>query len=451
MPNRDIRYLGFVVNCDTPSGSNPSRVPNEIWEHIIDFMREEPRTLLACIYVCKAWYARSIQHLTGDSTLSNHNAVLRFARLAQQVNRRRKSAKIYGSEASDGKMKHLSHIALFAAMLAGQNSSGMRELTLGRGVWRAGAIPRSVFLHLSAFSSITKLILRDVTFPSILIVGRLVCSLTSLKFLLLWNLFFSDERRSVPVGSLRAIPPNLRGIKIHWDEKPVYSDVYHVLAATRIIQFCHRLLDHSPGHSDIPLRCIQDRGLQHALECAGNSLKYAQFAFRNSLIETELDVVNTRQLVDQCLNLSRNTSLQKLEIYTSLRLQTIQSSHLLWLPRLLSHVPTSSIREITIVLEEWDWEHAQYRITWRDVIQDAVGLGQICSSIDDLLSAPHYTRLKSVKLIFSLPYRPDLPGGPAELEEYTARVCPKLYARGILKTYVGWLQELQGAPLTHTA
>jgi len=69
-------------------------------------------------------------------------------------------------------------LGLFAAMFAGKMPR-LQTLNIGCGKWVPGEMHMDVFLHLSAFVSITHLRLRDVTFPSVQTFGRLVSAFPS--------------------------------------------------------------------------------------------------------------------------------------------------------------------------------------------------------------------------------------------------------------------------------
>ncbi|PCH36553.1 hypothetical protein WOLCODRAFT_157258 [Wolfiporia cocos MD-104 SS10] len=151
--------IGNFVYCETPSGPHPSRVPIEIWEHILDTFQDQLDVMGVCGRVCRAWRAvsRCYTRTYRFWTLNNPIDVMRFSQLREE----------------DGAIGSLAHIALLVAMLAGNVPRAISQLVLQGGEWVAG-IPQSVFLHLSTFTSIRHLTLFDVTLPSIAVTGGII-------------------------------------------------------------------------------------------------------------------------------------------------------------------------------------------------------------------------------------------------------------------------------------
>ena len=51
------------------------RFPPEIWDHIVDFLHDQPETLKQCCLVSKSWVPRTRTHLFGEIAFSYHNNV----------------------------------------------------------------------------------------------------------------------------------------------------------------------------------------------------------------------------------------------------------------------------------------------------------------------------------------------------------------------------------------
>ncbi|PCH44126.1 hypothetical protein WOLCODRAFT_26500 [Wolfiporia cocos MD-104 SS10] len=116
------------------------------------------------------------------------------------------------SAAEQGKQTSLAHLGAFAAMLAGGHLPRLSSLRIEHGEWTPGAIPHSVFLHLSTFHSVTYLTLYDITLPSITVLLRLVCALDGLKWLYISHLRFLD-RQPPPANRRWAPPPALKNLR----------------------------------------------------------------------------------------------------------------------------------------------------------------------------------------------------------------------------------------------
>ncbi|PCH41670.1 hypothetical protein WOLCODRAFT_58712, partial [Wolfiporia cocos MD-104 SS10] len=167
----------------------------EVWELVINMLRDEPRALMACELVCKRWSKRCqyfLRKLASMSILSDQKEVVVWAKTIHAMSRhghRVKRVHISGDTEHKDNTRSLSHLGTFTAMLAGCLPN-LRELFIKYGHWYAGTIHGNVFLHFTAFSGIVDLRLLDVTFPSIATFGRLICSLRSLCELKLENVSF---------------------------------------------------------------------------------------------------------------------------------------------------------------------------------------------------------------------------------------------------------------------
>ncbi|PCH38777.1 hypothetical protein WOLCODRAFT_57171, partial [Wolfiporia cocos MD-104 SS10] len=186
-------------------------LPIEIWDSIIDCLWDEPKALAACEVVCKAWHTRSQFLIERGGAmlppLTGQREVYRFARFMRAVPRYRQMVRRIGVEGGtakeEGKEKPLAHLGSLAAMIAGFDFPHLEVLLITQGVWLTGAVSDDVFLHLSAFTTITHMALDFVTFPSVTAFGRLVCSLLGLEELGLHEIQFSNpqtpkKRRFVP-------------------------------------------------------------------------------------------------------------------------------------------------------------------------------------------------------------------------------------------------------------
>ncbi|PCH44038.1 hypothetical protein WOLCODRAFT_154085 [Wolfiporia cocos MD-104 SS10] len=127
-----------------------------------------------------------------------------------------------GKQRSRGdNQRSLAHVGTFAAMFAGGHLPRLSALSILDGEWTPGAIPQSVFLHLSSFHSITSLELHDIILPSITVLLRLVCAFDRLQELIIRYLRLLDTR--VPPASRRWAPsPNLKKLTftdLNWPDE----------------------------------------------------------------------------------------------------------------------------------------------------------------------------------------------------------------------------------------
>ncbi|PCH41858.1 hypothetical protein WOLCODRAFT_151895 [Wolfiporia cocos MD-104 SS10] len=209
-----------------------SRIPIEIWDKILRYLRDERETLGIAEEVCKGWYPIScrlkLNHLgTTCRSMEDVHLYLRYIKTIPRQRRSETQVSLWGSAAEEGKQRSrggnqrsdkedseaeedsLAHVGTFAAMFAGGLLPRLSTLEIGWGEWTPGAIPQSVFLHLSSFHSITRLTLHHITVPSITVLLRLVCAFDRLEKLDVYSLRLLDRR--VPPASRRWTPsPSLK-------------------------------------------------------------------------------------------------------------------------------------------------------------------------------------------------------------------------------------------------
>ncbi|PCH36548.1 hypothetical protein WOLCODRAFT_157253 [Wolfiporia cocos MD-104 SS10] len=293
-------------------------VPTDIWAHILDMFKDQLEVMAVCGRVCMTWRAITKRYtrknLDRYKTLRSPAEVLRFSQLRRAGTLHSiKSVTTLGSISDSRTNRSLAHAAAFPAMLAGNVPRMLVELKLEHGEWTAG-IPRSVFLHLTTFTSISKSTLDDVAFPSIDVFDRLVCALSRLKHLHLsgvsfpdaevpdpQNVFshlattitkltlhcvtfpsfdrlvcalprleqlhlsdvsFSDTQAPAPLQKRWITPPNLHQISIYQSPvSPSHSDMLRALAVTKTVACCRHLVIYHDRGCKIPLDSIQDMSL----------------------------------------------------------------------------------------------------------------------------------------------------------------------------------------------
>ncbi|PCH38783.1 hypothetical protein WOLCODRAFT_149723 [Wolfiporia cocos MD-104 SS10] len=177
---------GTVQTMPVPAPPPPasSKVPIEIWEQVIDILWDEPATLRSCLLVCRKWRDRSWYHLRkvgARSILHEREQVHQLAKLVRAAPGYRHALRTMyiGGCQGEREQNGIAHLGVFAAMLAGQLPC-LEKLGIIHGIWRTGSMNAGFFLHLSALSSVTELVLRDVAFPSISIFGRFIWSFPNL-------------------------------------------------------------------------------------------------------------------------------------------------------------------------------------------------------------------------------------------------------------------------------
>ncbi|KZT04992.1 uncharacterized protein LAESUDRAFT_782203, partial [Laetiporus sulphureus 93-53] len=70
-----------------------------------------------------------------------------------------------------------------AAMMLARMLPRLQELYICNAIWQPWAMHKDLFLHLSVFSSVKRLDLRDITFPSLTVFGHVIYALPGLIML----------------------------------------------------------------------------------------------------------------------------------------------------------------------------------------------------------------------------------------------------------------------------
>ncbi|EED85473.1 predicted protein [Postia placenta Mad-698-R] len=171
--------------------------PNEIWLDIFKGLAKEGEydTLERCRVVCRVfqlmvrgclggtryfWDVEEVEHIKVDTS----GGRLRRWGGPQVV-------KIIGGNSKDGRQS-IPHLATFASRLAGRWLR-VKELWIENAVWRTQDLDLDAILRDLAVSSITELYITNITLPSILTLGRLVCALPLLKLLSLHDVRFTQN------------------------------------------------------------------------------------------------------------------------------------------------------------------------------------------------------------------------------------------------------------------
>ncbi|KZT63424.1 hypothetical protein DAEQUDRAFT_719432 [Daedalea quercina L-15889] len=200
-------------------------LPVEIWERVIDSLRNWPAALVACSSVCKTWNARSRFHLITWVRLTDRQRthwLTRFLRENPPLRPRVHSVSIRSS-LRRGTRQPIPHFGTFALMLPGKLPAA-KALYILDAEWHHGAMHPDTFLHLSTFLSITDLRLRDVSLPSKLVLARLICALPNLAELECVNVVVQSKTFHPFV--FHSTPPQIKAI---WLDGPS-NDIVDLLA-----------------------------------------------------------------------------------------------------------------------------------------------------------------------------------------------------------------------------
>ncbi|KZT63525.1 hypothetical protein DAEQUDRAFT_733712 [Daedalea quercina L-15889] len=229
-----------------------------MWERIIDHLWDDPWTLVPSSAVCKI---RCHFHLITAIDLTDRHRTHWLSRVLREtplLRSRVNRVSIHGSF-SGSTRQSIPHLTTFASMLS-MKLPVVKVFNIVNVDWRPGAMHADTFLHLSTFASITDLHLYDVTFPSKLVLARLICALPNLLELECVNLAFRSKIWDPAVFC--STPPQIKAV---WLDGPS-DDVTDLLAlqlgtpatAEKFVAGWNLYVEHSP--SDVAIMSI----LQHA-------------------------------------------------------------------------------------------------------------------------------------------------------------------------------------------
>ncbi|PCH41774.1 hypothetical protein WOLCODRAFT_151829 [Wolfiporia cocos MD-104 SS10] len=183
-----------------PSSRRPPQLPTEVCERIIDWLWHDSRVLKKYTLVCKAWTPSCRYQMQRRVTLYDRSHVQGYARVQPHLFQHARSVFVAGA-ANDGERApipgHACHDGRGQAW----------RLDIARAIWKPSDLHPLLFVHLSAFSSLTTLRLVDVTFPKVREFGRLVCALPSVVRLRCWNVLFTSAAPCASLGITHSPPP----------------------------------------------------------------------------------------------------------------------------------------------------------------------------------------------------------------------------------------------------
>ncbi|PCH36803.1 hypothetical protein WOLCODRAFT_157490 [Wolfiporia cocos MD-104 SS10] len=186
----------------------PPQLPTEICERIIDWQWEYAWMLQGCALVCKAWTPRCRYWMQRIVVLRDRKDVQGYARRAREqpdILHQGRSVWVAGGV---GERAPIPQLGTLAMMGAGKLPFVWR-LCMQDAIWKPSDFHPLIFVHLSAFSSVTALRLADVTFPKVREFGSLVCALPSLVRLTCENVLFTSTAPCASLAITRC-PPSVR-------------------------------------------------------------------------------------------------------------------------------------------------------------------------------------------------------------------------------------------------
>ncbi|KZT67364.1 hypothetical protein DAEQUDRAFT_397811 [Daedalea quercina L-15889] len=360
-------------------------LPIELWEMVIDSLIDEPQALLACAFVCKAWFVRCRMHLTlGVLQLGHHRDVIRLSRFvrAHHAFAKREFVSIQGSTLAS---KSLAHLPMFTAQLAGRMPC-LESLFIEHGVWRTGMTDVGFFTRVASFTSISRLTLNDVTLPSTSIFAQLVCALGRLVELYCVNVKTvkkrSGERLCLPLTRhSRLSHLTLVGPHVH--------DIIEFLVDGGLAQRLSDLTLHV-GHVGYQHFIHMDAVAYRELLAACWCLRVLHLRVRAAMTSA----VNPDDVSVHYLHLGTTHKLEVLHL--SVEPHLYGDYRFGWATTLLSYVSSSSaIRELVITFDIQGETDGRVHDSLLTKLSDETDM----TLLDRVLASRRYARLENVEVI----------------------------------------------------
>ncbi|KZT64369.1 hypothetical protein DAEQUDRAFT_38884 [Daedalea quercina L-15889] len=164
------------------------RVPQELIDHIVDFLWDNAVTLTRCCFVCHPWrlaaryHLRRYEHLTVRSRtdLTEYGRVLQLNRNTPLFTNKRR-LRDYKIEIIDDHRRPFAH--LFPIFMRGSDVTGASKLSINQVDWTSIQPHDQFFRCLSSYTNITSLHLCHCRFHSASHLYRTVDALPSLTYL----------------------------------------------------------------------------------------------------------------------------------------------------------------------------------------------------------------------------------------------------------------------------
>lgn len=348
-----------------------------------------------------------------------------------------------------GKRDTISHLGTFVPALAGRFANLMRLYL--KGDWPAGMMHQDFFIHLSAFSSITHLSLVELHLPNVSVFGRIVCALPNLVSIKCHRCTVTagfDVGEETP-GQPSIVPPRYAVFRSRSLKLQQFG--YKFAVHSDIMQFM-TICGWNTG--------LQDISLDWSFLDDPETPLIAPFlaGTRESLRSLTFNVAGPHQPHERTIDdivLTGSRHLTTLTIWLAQSVMNVQGSGKYWIARLLSHIKSEVIRDVTIVLDthEDSW-HLQGERTirmaslterlpmdsyrWVDSDPARHLSEHRCSQIEDALLLPQYATLERVVVEYR--YRQENSGSLSIGETQWSTVMqarfPRLHKRGLLLTSV---------------
>ncbi|PCH38743.1 hypothetical protein WOLCODRAFT_149683 [Wolfiporia cocos MD-104 SS10] len=435
------RHIGRVPGAPDAAptegdpSSRPLQLPTEICEMIIDWMWDRTRMLKRCALVCKAWTPRCRYQMQRQVALWSRSHVQGHARRARaqpHLLQQARSVFVVGA-AKRSERGPVPHLGTFAMMNAAKLPLVWR-LDIQSAMWKPSDFHPLVFVHLSAFSSLTMLRLVDVTFPKVRDFGRLVCALPSLVRLRCENMLFTSTAPCASLAITRS-PPSVRLTHlVIFSNKETASTVeankslVEHLCAMGVVAHLQRFEFSAWASDDSKYLDVYREPLHELFKQCSQSLRYLKLS-PDARPDKDVEADEISDTIASVFNL---VHLGSLEI-VALEALNFERVGYAWMLRILESNVSKNLREVSIVMDRPMYsENAEVNLQvtvfalWKDMYR----------RLNKLFSNKDYEKLHHVDFVFLTHPDQSIPDA-TRWSTLLKAMMPKLDERGVLR-HPGW-------------
>ncbi|KAI0918040.1 hypothetical protein AcW1_007019 [Taiwanofungus camphoratus] len=370
-------------------------LPIELCEHVIDFLWQDRRALLACALTCRAWLNTSRYHLYGA-----HHILIRdlselglFSR--QVIAEPLEGERVRALTVSPAQSR--SHILISFPFMLARKLPGLDCLNIIAAhddpCLIFPSVPPVSSMAISEFTSITKLRMSHTMFSTLTDFGRLICALPNISALTCWKVSWASVGLHPHTFIRSRFYPKLK--KIYLNDIRLSSDIVDWLLTATSTASMETIHLHRVRSDDMTQ-------VSQLLKAAGTSL----FDLALSRDKNDSDGPAYDEILNN-LSLVHNPSLH------SIQLRFSDGRH--WASKILLQVTSTRLSQISFYVPS--------------SIDDSKLDHFCCGSIDEILAGSRFANLQ--KLVFE--YHNITPDQLTWLRSEIPLRFPFSHSRGIIR------------------
>ncbi|KZT07776.1 uncharacterized protein LAESUDRAFT_105570 [Laetiporus sulphureus 93-53] len=401
-------------------------LPADVWEIAIDHLWDQPRTLMACTLVCSAWYPRSRFHLLRRAVLRKRQDLHGFARVLKRMPSLRHQVKDLVIERRHpvlGNRLPVDYLSTAIRMLAGKLPK-LDTLCISHSMVTMETLHPDVFLHMSIFSSVTRLHFTRLVVWSLSTFGNLICALPAIVELRCSSLAVSQK---TPFTST-VFSGNKKRAKITtlYLASHVNKGVIEFLVTTGAAENLQKITLDNLEISN-PVRMPPNWAIQQLVNCAGASLTELDMSFS----EVPLSLGQADR-PDTMLSYATNNALRTLTV----GVRRLADKHIDWMLSTQPTLKSERLETIVIVLDSRRQDPPKTPGGDTPRLLSAVLSPPLCVPLDTMLSSDSFKCVKTVEIRFLANIFSQVIPDAKQWEDHVVPCFPRLVQRAILRTSV---------------